>query len=67
MDPVGKHGLVEELVSHAAVETIHEAVLHRLARRDVMPLDALLRGKGQDRVAGQRWAVLDGSTVRAGC
>src|SRR5690606_27329973 len=32
--------LVEQLVAHAAVEALGEGVLHRLARRDVMPLHA---------------------------
>ena len=43
---VAEHGLVQKLVSHASVETFHEAILHRLARSDVVPLDAALGGKG---------------------
>jgi hypothetical protein len=32
----------EALVAQAAVETLAEPVLHRLARRDVVPFDAVL-------------------------
>ena len=46
MGHVAEHGLVQKLVSRASVETFHEAILHRLARSDVVPLDAALGGKG---------------------
>ena len=50
---VAEHGLVEQLVPHSAVEALHEAVLHRLARRDVVPLDPALLLPLQDRVRGE--------------
>lgn len=39
-EPVG----VQALVAEAAVETLDEAVLHRLAGGDVVPLDRWLLG-----------------------
>lgn len=32
--------LVEQFVAHATIEALYELVLRRLARRDVVPLDA---------------------------
>ena len=46
MGHIAEHGLVQEFVAHAPVEAFHEAVLHGLTRRDVMPFDLALRGKG---------------------
>lgn len=34
-----RQGLVKALVAHATDEALDEAVLHELARGDVMPLD----------------------------
>lgn len=45
--------LVEQLVAHATVEAFDEPVLRRLARRDVMPLDAHVAGPGEHRVRRQ--------------
>jgi len=39
--------LVQKLVAHAAVERLHEAVLHRLARRDEVPGDTGRLAPGQ--------------------
>ena len=39
---VGEQGFVQAFVSKLAVEALDEAVLHRLARRDVVPFDAAL-------------------------
>ena len=39
MGQVAKQGFVQKLVSHPAFEVFDEAILHRLARRDVLPLD----------------------------
>ena len=50
--------LVEQFVAQAAVETFDEGVLLRLARGDVMPLDAGLLRPAQDRHAGQLGAVV---------
>jgi hypothetical protein len=41
---------VQKLIAHAAVETFAEAVLHRLAGRDVMPLDFAFGRPAQDGV-----------------
>src|SRR3546814_14366466 len=49
--------LVEALVTQAAVEALDIAVLLRLARRDVVPLDRSLLRPSQDRQAGQLGAV----------
>src|SRR3546814_2058905 len=50
--------LVEALVTQAAVEALDIAVLLRLARRDVVPLDRSLLRPSQDRQAGQLGAVV---------
>ncbi len=42
MGEVTKLRLVQELVPHPAVKAFYKAILHRLARRDVTPLDLLL-------------------------
>ena len=41
---------VQQLIAHTTVEAFAEAVLHRLARRDVVPLDSVL-SVAQDRMA----------------
>ena len=46
MGHVAEHCLVQKLVTHAAIEAFHEAVLHRFAGGDVMPFDPALGGKG---------------------
>ena len=50
--------LVEKLVAHAAVEALDVAVLHRLARCDVVPLHADLSAPCQHRVAGEFGAII---------
>jgi len=40
--------LVEALVPQASVEALDEAVLHRLVRSDIVPLDFALRRRAQD-------------------
>lgn len=50
MAQVGEQVLVEALVPQAAVEAFDEPVLHRLAGRDVVPLDPALLLPLQDRV-----------------
>ena len=39
---VEEQRLVEQFVSHAAVEAFHEAVLHWLAWRHELPVDAII-------------------------
>ena len=45
--------LVQQLVAQTAAEALDEGVLGRLARRDVMPVDLAVVGKGQDRIRGE--------------
>jgi len=42
--------LVQALVAQATVEALDEAILHRLARCNVVPLDATLLLPGQNGV-----------------
>jgi hypothetical protein len=48
MSQVAEHGIIEQLVAHPAAETLDEAVLHRLFRRDAVPLDPMLGTPPQD-------------------
>ena len=74
LDPVGdqgagvieavEQGFVQELVAHAPVEALDEAVLHRFARRDVMPVDFVFRAPGEDGVRGQLGAVIGDDHAR---
>src|ERR1700686_555613 len=50
--------LVQQLIAQAAVEALDEAVLLRLAKRDVVPADAGRIRPAQDRVRGQLGAVV---------
>jgi len=50
MGEMAKPRLVEKRVVHPAVEAFDAAVLHRLARRDVVPFDLVLGAPLQDRV-----------------
>jgi len=50
--------LVEKLVAHPAVKALAEAVLHRPARRDVMPLHADLSTPCEHSVAGEFRAII---------
>ena len=57
-DPTGlwqasEHVLVQAFVAEAAVQAFHEGVLHRFARRDVMPFDAGVLLPLQDSARGQ--------------
>ena len=47
---VGEQMFVEALVAQSAVEALDEAILHRFARRDVVPFDTALVLPGQDGV-----------------
>lgn len=42
MAVAGEQVLVEAFVAQASVEALHEAVLHWLARRNVMPVDGMV-------------------------
>ena len=57
-DPVGigeamEQVLVEAFVPKPPVEALDEGVLHRLARLDVVPLDAVILRPFQDGVRGE--------------
>ncbi len=52
-----KQRFVEAFVSQFAVEAFNEAVLLRLSRRDVMPIDAGFLNPFEDRRAGELSAV----------
>ncbi|KIT98651.1 hypothetical protein QU38_02935, partial [Staphylococcus aureus] len=56
--------LVEAFVPQAPVEALDEAVLHRLARRDVMPLDLTFLRPAQDGRRGQFGSVIADHRVR---
>lgn len=53
-----KQFLVEELVVHATVEALAQAVMHRLPRLDVEPLDACHFRPGEDRIRGECGTVI---------
>lgn len=53
VDRAAEHGFVQQLVAHPAVERLDEAILHRLARRDVVPFDVLRLTPVKDRIRGQ--------------
>lgn len=51
-------------VAHPTIEALAEAVLHQLARRDVMPLYANFPAPCQHRMAGQLSAIVADEPVR---
>ena len=50
--------LVQALVPQLAVEALHEAVLLRLARRDVVPFDAVVLGPLEHGISGELGSVV---------
>jgi len=68
VDPVGdldagvveieEQGLVEQFVTHPAIEAFSEAVLHRLARCDEMPVDGSVLTPDEHGIAGELGAVV---------
>lgn len=59
-----EQGFVEKLVPHPAVEAFTEAVLHRLARRNEVPVDLVLLRPGQHGIAGELGAVVGDDHAR---
>src|SRR3954462_14114541 len=59
-----EQGFVEKLVPHPAVEAFTEAVLHRLAPRNEMPVDLVLLRPGQHGIAGELGAVVGDDHAR---
>ncbi len=45
-----EQSFVQQLVPHPPVEALHEAVLHGLSGRDVMPVDGMVLRPGKDRM-----------------
>lgn len=60
----GEQVLVQALVAQATIERFHEAVLLRLARCNVMPLDAGVLASGEHGMTGQFGAVVAGHHAR---
>jgi len=54
----GEQVLVEALVPQPAIEALHEAILHRLARRDVVPLDLGGRWCGAHTAGADFWMIV---------
>src|SRR5438309_9048303 len=50
--------LVEAFVAEATIEALDEAILHRLARSDVVPFNGVILLPLQDRSGGQLRAVV---------
>jgi hypothetical protein len=59
-----KQRFVQELIAHAPVEALAEAILHGLARRDVTPLDLAVARKREDRVRGELRPVVGDDHAR---
>jgi hypothetical protein len=56
--------LIEQFVAHATVEALDEAVLHGLARRNQVPVDAVVFAPGEHGVAGVFRAVVGDDHAR---
>ncbi len=54
----------KELIAHPAVEALDITVLHGLARRDVVPFDAMILRPGEDGVRGELRAVVGDDHAR---
>ena len=58
MTVAGEQMLVEALIPEPAIEALDEAVLHRLSRCDIVPLDAAILLPFKHRIACQLGAAL---------
>ena len=58
MSTAGEKLLIEPLIAKLAVRAFHEAILHRLARRDVVPLDTPIFLPRQDGIRDQLSAIV---------
>jgi hypothetical protein len=56
--------LVEAFIAQAAIEALDAAILLRLARVDVMPLDLVVVRPLQDRLAGELGAIVTDDASR---
>lgn len=50
MGQIMEQGPIEKLIPHPAIESFHEAILHRLAWRNVVPFDSMLGTPALDRM-----------------
>jgi len=64
MIDVEEEAPIQELAPHSAIERSHIAVLHRLPRRDVVPLGTVVLRSGKDCVRGEIGAVVGNDHVR---
>jgi hypothetical protein len=55
---------VEQFIAHPAIEGFDIAVLHRLARRDVVPFDLVTPRPSQDRIRRELGAVVGDDHAR---
>lgn len=59
-----KQGLVEQLVAQATDEGFGEGILHRLARRGVVPIDLVVVDPPQNGVRGELSAIVADDSFR---
>ena len=53
-----EQGFVEQLISHPAVKTLAEGVLHGFSRRDEVPGNVVFFGPGQHGVGGELSSIV---------
>ena len=53
-----EQAFIEQFVAHPTIETLDITVLHRLSRCDVVPLDLVILGPGEDGIRGEFRAVV---------
>ncbi len=53
-----EQAFIEQFVAHATIETLDITVLHRLSRCDVVPLDLVILGSGEDGIRGEFRAIV---------
>lgn len=53
-----EQGLVQQLVPRPPVSGFHEAILHRLAGHDVVPVDGMILRLGEDHMRGELSAIV---------
>lgn len=53
MVEIEEQGLIQKFIPHPPVEALDEAVLHRLAGRDVVTVDGVILRPGEDRMRGE--------------
>jgi hypothetical protein len=57
-------GLVQEFITHAAIEAFDEGIPGRLARRNEVPVDAVVFAPGQHGVASELGAVVVDKSIQ---